>query len=172
MKHKNKYMLPLNGKAVFVNIGISFFFLGAVMVISDYFSEGNIPMATMFITVTIGIMFCYVKFMGQAIYFKHNHIKLPQIERGLASLNKTSVRYTNIADVTVCKKGQFGPHVRALGMDGIIPKLVEVDTLVITDKQDNQYLLSLQYYSQKQIKYIVKELLYRSSINSPKLEIK
>ena len=165
MKHGNKYMMPLNGKAIFINVGILLFFLGSAMVISDYFRERNIIMAIIFIAITIAIMFCYVKFMGQAIYFKNDHIKLPQIERGVASLNKTSVRYVNIADVTVCKKGQFGPHVKALGMDGIIPKLVEVDTLVITDKQDNQYLLSLQYYSQKQIKYMVNELLHRASIN-------
>ena len=166
MKHKNKYMLPLNGKAVFVNIGIWLFVMGAVMVISDYIRDGEIAPAILIIAITTFIIFSYIKFLGQALIFKSDCIKLPQIEKGIALLYKTSVRYTNIVDVTICKRGQFGPHVKSLGLDGIIPKFVDVETLVITDKQDNQYLLSLQYYSTKQIEYIVKEIRRIANINN------
>jgi len=165
MKHKNKHMLPLNGKAIFVNIGIWLFVMGSVMLISEYIRDWQIAQAIMFIVITTFIIFSYIKFLGQMLIFKRDCIKLPQIEKGIALLYKTSVKYTNIVDVTICKRGQFGPHVKSLGLDGLIPKFVEVETLVITDKQDNQYLLSLQYYSTKQIEYILKEIRSRANIN-------
>lgn len=166
MKHKNKYMPHLNRNAIFIHIGIflALGMLGLTTVIQ--FIDGKIARAVCCIILGSLTGFCYILLLWRGVHFKTNFVRLPMTKNGVVARGKIDIEYSQIAGIEVCLRGQSGLHINAMILDGVMLKLGEVETLVITDKQGNKHLLSLQYYSKKQIDYIVNEISCRAGINN------
>ena len=158
MEYKNKYILPFNFKAKFIMlVGVLFTMLGILTCITKAKEHkwgimiGAIA-CTLFFIVGITVLFC------RGLKLKQDRVVLPNEYTTIGKQTETIVEYKDIQKVEYIGKKDEGPHIQsALGKN--------VDTLVIMNKQGKKYLLSLDLYSKKQIKYIIEEISNRANIN-------
>lgn len=164
MEYKNKYILPLNSKAKFIYIAGLIVIIFFIAISVDQIKQNNWVVAIICSLLTAFMIWAYIMFWCIGLRFKCDKLKLPKARDEMGKLLETEVAYDKIQSVEVVTKEETGVHLKGLVFKGIVATTGDVDTLVIKATQGKRYLLSLQYYSKKQIKYIIEEISRRANI--------
>ena len=158
MEYKNKYIIPFNFKAKLLMLCCLMFISICIATCITKAKEhqwgamiGSIACAAFFM---IGIIVLFYR----CLKLKKDKVILPNEYTMLGKQTETILDYKNIQRVEYIGKKDEGVHIK-----NVFGK--NVNTLAIMNKQGKKYLLSLDLYSKKQIKYIIEEISRRANIN-------
>lgn len=159
MEYKNKNIVPFNFKSKLLMfccfMCISICIATCITKAKEHqwgLMFGAIVCALFFI-IGIIVLFC------RGLKLKKDRAVLPNEYTMIGKQTETMVEYKDIQKVEYIGKKDEGVHIK-----NVFGK--NVNTLVIIDKQGKKHLLSLDLYSQKQIKYVIEEISRRANINN------
>ena len=159
MEYKNKYIIPFNWKSRLLIICCFMFILLyiATCVIKAKEHQWGLMLGAivcaLFFMIGIIVLFC------RCLKLKKDKLVLPNEYTMVGKQTDTIVEYKDIQKVEYVGKKDEGVHIK-----NVFGK--NVNTLLIMNKQGKKYLLSLDLYSQKHIKYMIDELSRRANINN------